>query len=167
MFRNIATKFVEKSALKEADEYLAYLKSGTDEEHGMSLASTGLAYHFLTTTPLFNYSFPEELFFGRAGIDKQARDNLAMFNLEVKGVRKKLMAIDSQRYTPILSGLVVFTFSFRALLHSNVFASGRQIWAELLRGRDHYDDAMRYLRPDFTSLDYEQLWLTPNILAPK
>ena len=166
MLKRLAKKAALKSAQKDMEPFLGFLRSGTDDEMAMMLCATGFACQFLRTSDVFSRLFPEGVFLGEIAVDNEVSADLSRYILEINVVRKTMNASGDRRQEFTSSGLGVFVQTFRALQYPELFALGRALWGELQRGSEGFADAVRGINPDFSESDIGSLRPTPNMLAP-
>lgn len=153
-------------ARKEQEAFLQLLRVGTDSEMAQALAAAGMARQILWQGHLVNARFPEEFFTGAAPITDSARGEIATYLIKLCSMRDKLAKSPDSNHQFIASGFSIYIATFRALTRPELFALGRQIWGELLRGCGGYQSVMAALRPDLTAEDFQAVFPAPNAVMP-
>lgn len=164
MFGSLFKYTGAESAKKEQEEFLGLLRVGTDSEMAEALAAAGMARQILWQGQLINARFPEEFFTGAAEITNGAREEIATYLIKLCSMRDKLAKSPDRNHQFIASGFSIYIATFRALTRPELFALGRQIWAELLRGCSGYQIVMTAIRPDLAHEDLQAVSPIPNAL---
>lgn len=167
MFKNFLRTFSTKKSKKEIAPFIEFLRAGTDREMGDMLAATSLCRHNLKISNTISRPFPDAALFGHVPVNEEVAGELSRYNIELIAFRKKLIANHGSAAGAYVSGLNVLIFSFRALSLAQLFATGRTMWSELVRGATYYPEALANLHEDFTQDDAQALWIVPNVLAPE
>lgn len=167
MFKKMFMKVGAEAARREQEAFLQLVKVGTDSEMANSLACAAIARRVLDSTEEPGpSSFPEDLFRGGRAIDDNAKAELSMYSLYLGARRKNASSNPDPVYQCLAAGYSVYMFSFRSLVRGELFPTGRQIWAELMRGSHGYREAMSVLAPKLSESEWDSLFPAPNVLAP-
>jgi hypothetical protein len=125
-------------ARQDSDALLLRLRSISKREVTSKIAETALARRFLRQSTTLTQPFPEALFRGFVTLDWAASARLVRYVRELRTLGMAIAADADESRAILASGVEVLTVSLRALTPPELRASGRDLWSELLRGRDDW-----------------------------
>ncbi len=169
LFRALLGK-LKRPVVRTSEQEIAHgleivrLKSPT--QLAGALARALAAKKSLDTTRQVEMSFPTEVLAAATPPTVQERELLLQYVAELKVFRSKCEHTDTPLTQAVHGGLDLWIALFECVGHADKFATAREIWTELERGRTEVEGALAFmLRRALTDIEKEYLTYVPALLA--
>ena len=149
---------------RQIDDYFAELPNSPTGLAG-ELAAAMLAKKSLDTTRQVDVPFPEDYFAGTRLVDEDGRQALYIYEQKLQTFREQLVHRNTVFTNSVARGVSVWITSIHALMHDDLRPRGHELWARLLKGEDHLEEAYHMmLRREITDVEREYMKFRPAVL---
>ena len=149
---------------RQIDDHFAELPNSPTGLAG-ELAAAMLAKKSLDTTKQVDVPFPEDYFAGARIVDEAGRQVLYVYEQKLQTFREQLVHRNTVFTNSVARGVSVWITSIHALMHDDLRPRGHELWARLLKGEDHLEEAYHMmLRREITDVEREYMKFRPAVL---
>ncbi len=163
MLRRVAKKLSLGIMRREFEDYVRFLRSGSDNEMAWLLFSACRMRLVLEAAATKLGPFPRDELNGHVLLDSEHRGNLSIYTMKLLQLASHQFGNQSNEGDIAAAGLKAWIFSIRALHAPRLLALGREEWGELLRGADQLSLIAREFQVELAPDDP---WV-PAMLVPR